>query len=53
MTTEQTARHWIELRHPVTNRLIGKYCPQTMQLEVIDKGRDKTPQRGLITLPNK
>jgi len=49
--SETTARHWVEVRHPVTNRLIGKFCPQTRQLEVIDKGRDGVKERGLITLP--
>lgn len=37
---------WVELRHPKTNRFIGKYCPQSHQLLVIERG-----QRGLIELP--
>ena len=38
-------RTWEELRHPVTNALIAKYCHETNQLEVIDRGK-----RGIITL---
>ena len=41
-------RAWLEVRHPVTNSLVAKYCHETNQLEVVDRGK-----RGIITLPNK
>lgn len=37
---------WREVRHPITGKLIGKLCPQTRQLEVIDRGK-----RSVIELP--
>jgi len=40
------SREWHELRHPKTGRFIGKYCPQTMQLLVVQRG-----ERAVIDLP--
>lgn len=43
---QKTARTWHEIRHPITGRLIVKYCPQTMQIEVMDK-----KQLAVVDLP--
>ncbi len=37
---------WKEIRNPNTGRLIGKYCPQTHQFEVVERG-----QRAVVKLP--
>ena len=39
-------RTWVELRHPETKKLMGKYCAQTQQIEVVDRGK-----RAVIELP--
>jgi len=39
-------RMWVELRHPETGKLVGKFCPQTQQIEIVDRGK-----RAVIELP--
>lgn len=43
MSTERT---WVEIRHPETNKLMGRYCPQTHEAEFVDRGK-----RGVVKLP--
>lgn len=32
-------KDWKEVRNPTTGRLLCKYCPQTHQIEVVERGR--------------
>lgn len=41
-----SARTWIEIRHSITGKLIAKYCPETHQLEAVDRR-----VRAVIDLP--
>jgi hypothetical protein len=37
---------WVEIRHPITNALICRYCPQRHVIEAVDR-----KQRAEIELP--
>lgn len=43
--TPTPPRTWCEVRHPITGSLVAKYCAETKQLEVVDRGK-----RGIIQL---
>jgi hypothetical protein len=45
-TKASVPRHWVEVRHPVTNRLAFKYCPATHEAAIVDRG-----QREIVKLP--
>lgn len=42
----QAPKTWHEIKNPHTGKLVAKYCPQTHEIESVDRGK-----RAVIKLP--